>query len=371
MKARKLWVLPAAALLFAGVLAESRAGSLVIPEGTRVIEEEAFAGCRGMESVTLPEGLITIGARAFAETEVYDVTIPGSVEGIAADAFEGVDTPVMIRTAAGSEAARYALAGTLDFDAGTTCRALLVGQKDYPSPDQLTGPGKDVAKISAAYEDRFAVTTRMNLTGEEILSEIATVFSGAKEEDISLFFYSGHGIESSDSEYNGALLGIEGTDCVTATMLRNALDAIPGRKIVLIDACMSGAMIGKSAKLRGTAGDKASAVSSEAEEAPAVSFLRAFAGMRKRGVNLATSPYYVMVSSLQTEESWENASGGLFTTAFTGSKTSGDANGDGIVTMQESYSYTKAWVADYMTGKEVTQTVAAYPEGCYWFRMFR
>ena len=46
------------------------------------------------------------------------------------------------------------------------------------------------------------------------------------------------------------MLGADGSDFVTAVQLRKALDRIPGRKIVIIDACYSGNFLSANSALR-------------------------------------------------------------------------------------------------------------------------
>ena len=61
---------------------------LYLPEGLRVISEEAFYGT-GVQAVILPEGCETIEAKAFAESmNLRYILIPASVKTIAEDAFE-------------------------------------------------------------------------------------------------------------------------------------------------------------------------------------------------------------------------------------------------------------------------------------------
>ena len=82
---------------------------LKLPEFLKEIGEEAFAGC-SEESVIVPDGCETIGARAFADSaNLRTITIPASVTSIAADAFDGC-TDLTIRTSKGSYASRYAAA---------------------------------------------------------------------------------------------------------------------------------------------------------------------------------------------------------------------------------------------------------------------
>lgn len=70
------------------ILTDSAAGTVVIPEDVRAIPDEAFAGTAGV-IYTLPEGLTSIGERAFADcVEARYVRIPSSVTSIADSAFD-------------------------------------------------------------------------------------------------------------------------------------------------------------------------------------------------------------------------------------------------------------------------------------------
>ena len=64
---------------------------LVLPEGTKVIEAEAFYGDTSIREVVLPEGVESIGERAFAGSGVTKVNLPKSLTYIAPDAFDGCD----------------------------------------------------------------------------------------------------------------------------------------------------------------------------------------------------------------------------------------------------------------------------------------
>ncbi len=61
--------------------------SVVIPSSVEVIEKNAFCGCYSLTSVTLNEGLKSIGPYAFSETAVSSYTIPASVTTIDEFAF--------------------------------------------------------------------------------------------------------------------------------------------------------------------------------------------------------------------------------------------------------------------------------------------
>ncbi len=67
---------------------KSISGEYAIKEGTKVIPENAFYGCRELTSIIIPDGVINIGANAFCEcSSLSSVTIPGSVEKILKNAF--------------------------------------------------------------------------------------------------------------------------------------------------------------------------------------------------------------------------------------------------------------------------------------------
>ena len=73
-------------------------------------------------------------------------------------------------------------------------------------------------------------------------------FAGANEDDISLIYISTHGIYNpARSNLTAELLLSDGTgeEGLTAQMLESVLAAIPGTHVLLMDACHSGAIIGK------------------------------------------------------------------------------------------------------------------------------
>ena len=130
--------------------------------------------------------------------------------------------------------------------------ALLIGNSDYTVIQSLPSVKRDLKAMKNALsglKQPWKITARKNLTGSQITSAIASAFEGATANDVCLFYYSGHGME--DMDFNpGALMGIgyDGdsaeSDLLTAQRLRNHLDrACPGRVIVILEACGSGAVI--------------------------------------------------------------------------------------------------------------------------------
>ena len=60
----------------------------MIPNGTNILEEEAFEGIAA-EMIVLPESIQQICSRAFANSKAEVVIIPDEFDRIASDAFEG------------------------------------------------------------------------------------------------------------------------------------------------------------------------------------------------------------------------------------------------------------------------------------------
>ena len=242
---RFLFLIAIALGLAQGALAEA----LVLPAQLTEIGDEAFLGDSSVAEVVVPQGVLSIGENAFCDcTGLCRITIPASVEHLAETFVSGCAPDLLIRTEPGSAACAFAQTHQMDYQADTVYRALLVGQVYEAHPAlTLDGPENDVRAMQAClemYENTpYQVRVSMDLTGGEILDAIRECFADAQSQDVSLFYYSGHGVSSSDSALQGAFLGADGQSAVTAAQLRAALDNIPGRKIVIIDACYSGNML--------------------------------------------------------------------------------------------------------------------------------
>lgn len=67
--------------------AQSRLKEIVIPKTVKTIGDYAFASCRNLVSVTLSEGLETIGVQAFDGTAITSVVIPATVTKLEKSSF--------------------------------------------------------------------------------------------------------------------------------------------------------------------------------------------------------------------------------------------------------------------------------------------
>ncbi|MBQ6528867.1 MAG: leucine-rich repeat protein, partial [Clostridia bacterium] len=90
--------------------------TLVLPSGTRTIEDQAFYGIKA-EEVVIPSGATGIGSEAFAgNADLIIARIPSSVTQIADNAFTGCSPYLLIIGESGSVAETYATSHNLSFE---------------------------------------------------------------------------------------------------------------------------------------------------------------------------------------------------------------------------------------------------------------
>lgn len=85
------------------------------PENVTQIRNQAFYGCRGLSSITIPNTVRTIGDRAFYDCiGLGNVTIPSSVTTIGAEVFRNCSSGLCIICPGGSAAERYAITNNIN-----------------------------------------------------------------------------------------------------------------------------------------------------------------------------------------------------------------------------------------------------------------
>ncbi|MBQ2991538.1 MAG: caspase family protein, partial [Clostridia bacterium] len=261
-----------------------------------------------------------------------------------------------------------------------TYRALLIGQTYPGTSNQLYGPANDQKAmknmLNRLVKSDYQVTVASNLTGSGILSKIGEVFSKADSNDVTLLYYSGHGLIMRDAygnylynhEETGSMCGTSGY--VSPSQLRAKLDQYQGKKVVINDSCHSGNMIGKGLEMDSAAREK---VEQEMSDAIVNGFMSAFRDTAR--ANLAASNYYVLTAASKTQSSYEAGFsstyvGGVFTTLLTlgcgwdgvngvSSSYTADVNDNGWITLDEMYDWTK-YAVDYV-GYSSRQTLQVYP----------
>lgn len=223
-------------------------------------------------------------------------------------------------------------------------RALLVGcDRFLTAEDTSPSSANNVTQMAAALSGgamnlRALTTRRSGISGvDELAGLIAETFAGADAGDVSYFYISTHGVwQQNQPNDRMTLLLSDGAaeEGLTARRLRELFDQVPGTKVLIIDACHSGAMIGKGVQ---------------------DPFYNIFAG----------SDYKVLCSSGGAEESWfwagpESLTGeGYFSGALTSALAAwggyaADDNRDGVITLSE--------LRRYLRQNHGASTVQCYPE---------
>lgn len=252
-----------------------------------------------------------------------------------------------------------------------TYRAAIVGQYDYKYNQDLPACKNDAAAMARTCQKSgySSVKTKYNASASGIKSLISTTFANADSNDVSLFYYSGHGAS------NGALCTIEssGDNLLYISDLASWLKQVPGTVIVLFDSCFSGMSINKAAD--GTITTKfAKSVSNKDTKAFNSAVVNEFAkadaqvkAASKSG-ELATSKFKVITACSKSESSYCNQSFSYFTYAVvegaginysSGAVGTAPADSDGnkTITINECYKFAKSVVEDY-------QTAQVYPTNC-------
>ena len=125
-------------------------------------------------------------------------------------------------------------------------RALLIGETNYSGSQALKGPVNDMNAMAGMLKGLnrpFAVKTLPNSKKAAILNAIKTTYADAMDNDVSLFYYSGHGVDAGGNDtYQGALVPID-ENYITMKELAAELSKVRGRVVVILDSCMSGAAI--------------------------------------------------------------------------------------------------------------------------------
>ena len=239
-------------------------------------------------------------------------------------------------------------------------RALCVGQCRYDT-SPLKGCVNDMTAMEGmlkGLKQPAKVTTLKNAKKAQIINAIRTAYADADDNDVSIFTYSGHGVNAhGDATYQGALVGVD-LQYLTFKELATELSKVRGHVIVILDSCHSGAAIDKDGE------SWAEAFNSAVIEA----FAEADTLQAKSG-ELAKSKFTVITAASGSRSSYEGKfdGSGYFQGAFTAAVIKGmgckytsgsysgkmpaDNNNDKLITLNEFYNYAysqaRSWVGQY------------------------
>lgn len=232
-------------------------------------------------------------------------------------------------------------------------RALLVGIGDYIGcNNDLKSPPYNVDKMNEIFsqcrftEDEIGFTVINELkdkdaTKEAVLDEIWSTFSEADDNDVSYFYWCGHGTDKygvyvcpADSDFGDA------STYISVEELENALDNIAGTKVIILEACYSGNFIEKG--MEGFTDRVIEVFSNQVME-------------------LNKDSYQVITSCAGDQVCWENGGGIPPYTYFTMAVYVGfknliaDTDEDKIVDLQEIYLFVQEWIKQWCPNMQDTQ----------------
>ena len=241
--------------------------------------------------------------------------------------------------------------------------AVLIGINNYrpypetPGMPPLNFAESDARKVAQVLRDtkrspvgRLRVMLDSDASKTAIEAELRDIAKKLQPDDTLLVYYSGHGMPNSKGQ--ASLMPVDAKtndeetwlplETIQALVRQYSRDR--GRLILIVDACFSG---------RSQAGSRSFAI----------------AGRRDNPQVNAPSENtrdVILASSADTQPSWEDQEleGGVFTAylleAMGGA---GDADGDGVVTVQEAYQYLSAKVEEFSRKKGNQQTPMLYGPG--------
>lgn len=237
-------------------------------------------------------------------------------------------------------------------------RALLIGVDEfvtqpsaYPSSTNNVYAMQEMFQAAAEPLEKILVPDAPVTSAQQLTELIQRVFGGAEAGDVSYLYISTHGLYDPENGVEPALLLSDGQteNHLTPEELEAAFDGISGTKVLILDACNSGAFIGKGM--------------TEWDEPPC------FLG----------DDFKVITSSGAREESWywsagedakqeERQGAFYFTQALCDALSAGcgypaDQNHDGSITLKELY--------DYLLLNHAASTPQVYPQNDDDFVIFR
>ena len=151
----------------------------------------------------------------------------------------------------------WGISGMKQQTAGGVTRCLLIGCDRFVTmPGTEPASANNVDTMEALLADFLPegteISRQVNRPGSTAGFErlAADTFRDAKQADTSLIYLSTHGVlrNEADGQQRMSLLLSDGTEeeGLSPEKLRSALEKIPGKKILILDACHSGAVIGQS-----------------------------------------------------------------------------------------------------------------------------
>ena len=254
--------------------------------------------------------------------------------------------------------------------------AIIIGIDDYPgNGDDLEYCVNDADDLKASFENcglwkDAEITQVLDTQGEKsnIRSIIQSIKSKATSEDLFVMTFSGHGTNTNG---HGALIVWDGNDegYITDEDLGNWIDGMACPMFFHIDSCEAGGLIGKDQLERTINGYRVKA--RLRTDAPGYDpFFKGKFNPAAYVKGMETINNIVVTTATadgEIADENEDLQNGLFTYYVVQGLGSGsgvgpaDTNGDGRISAQEVFYYTRPKVVDYSNGDQNPQMADNYP----------
>jgi hypothetical protein len=254
------------------------------------------------------------------------------------------------------------LFGGCSFDLDYDRYAIVYGINDYfGTANDLQYTDDDAVEMAALLSNQdYSVTLRTSASLTDLQNDFNAAKAQAGEDDLFLFFFSGHGGQDPQGQFSEPPPGDDADEYIVLSdastdfliidnELGDLIASIPAlKKIVIIDACHSGGLIGNSLEVDATPPDYTGTTDSSLGQA--ISLWANFTG---ESYDISPADALVISASGEREYSFEAGGSfehGLFTYFLLETPEYGDNNGDGYVTVTEAYYYTRKKLLDLLSG---------------------
>ena len=222
---------------------------------------------------------------------------------------------------------------------------LAIGVSDYPGKLKLNYAARDAQVLAKTLETssnalyrkvEVKLLTDKQATRRDILKGLTWLRTQMTQNDVAIVMFAGHGAKDSDGTFYLLPVDVDTDDLlstgVPGDQIKNTLAAVPGKVIVLLDACHAGAVDGKQQRA-------ATALTDDLVR------------------DLVTDDFgvIVMCSAMAREFALESQSikHGFFTLAIVeGLSGKADQNKDGVVYFHELDNFTTERVKELAEGKQ-------------------
>ena len=319
----------------------------------------------------LPENTYSAITWTSSDERIATVSDSGKVTAVA------VGTAQITATTFNNKKASCEVEVKPDPSTSVTYRALLIGEENFYSETatrnrgDVTAMSEMLESVKGYYGGSFAITRKYDLSASGVLSAIRNTFAEADDDDVSLFFIATHGdVDGGVNDVTAGALMMSPSGMLTLRDLATTLGMVPGRVIVILESCGSGAAVyannANGVRKSNKALFEEAKQRTEAFDAAVVkAFSNAESGLKttiqggtgdsggpqsNTGEFRVSKKFYVLTASRFQELSWGWESGmpessyNYFTMWLTeGIGTSGDmpadTDGNGKTTLNELYQY--------------------------------